>query len=63
MEKQITVKIKSIFGIDKIYPVCSTSKKLTKLLGQLTFTERNIEIIEELGYSIIVAVPKLKGKK
>ena len=49
---QITVTIKSVYGVERIYPVCETAKIFTRLLGSATLTRRNIDHIKQLGYSV-----------
>lgn len=51
----ITVRIASNFGNRAIYPACDTSAKLADLIGTKTFTDRAIEQIKALGYTIAVA--------
>ena len=51
---QITVEIKSVYGNRAIYPACSKSKLLADLAGTKTFTNRALDSIKALGYSIIV---------
>jgi hypothetical protein len=51
--KTLIIEIKSIYGQDKIYPVCTQAKGFCKLLGQKTLTEDNLRVIKnELGYSL-----------
>jgi hypothetical protein len=55
----ITVRITNNFGNRAVYPVCGTAKKLAALIGTKTFTDRAIEQIKDLGYSISVEAPAL----
>lgn len=43
---------KSVYGTDKFYPGCEQSRKIADLLQQATFTERDMRILRELGYSL-----------
>ena len=52
--KLITVEIKSVFGNEKIYPVSIEAFTFAKLIGQKTFTDRDIAVIKELGYEVQV---------
>lgn len=52
---KITVKLKSVYGKEKIYPVCEGAKVFAKIAGTTTLTRDTIEYIKELGYSIEVA--------
>ncbi len=51
----ITVRVTSNFGNTAIYPSCPTSEMLAALAGTKTFTNRALEIIKGLGYTINVA--------
>jgi hypothetical protein len=51
---EITVKLKSVYGNDLIYPVCDTAVLLASLTGKKTFTPESIETIKELGYTVTV---------
>lgn len=50
--KKITVKIKSVYGVDKIYPACEYSQIFCKLVRQSTLTQQDINYIKALGYEI-----------
>lgn len=52
--RKIQVKIKNIYGKETIYPVCKDAILFTKLVGQKTLTQREINSIKELGYVIEV---------
>jgi hypothetical protein len=49
---EITVRIKNVYGEDKIYPVCSKAVTFANLINQKTFTPRDLSNIRLLGYSI-----------
>lgn len=50
----IQVRIKTVYGAEKIYPVCDKACVFAKLVGQKTLTRENIKLIKELGYEILV---------
>ena len=50
----ILVQIKSVYGQDKIYPVCDNAKTFAEMVGQQTLTHHNIAHIKKLGYAINV---------
>ena len=54
MEKQITVKIKEVYGNRMIYPACQDAKVFALIAGTKTLTSQKLEMIEALGYDIIV---------
>jgi len=50
----ITVEIKNNYGYEKIYPACPISRKFAAIAGTKTLTERVIELIKGLGYTVQV---------
>lgn len=52
--KHIEVTIKNVFGNEKIYPACPDAEIFCKLIGQKTLTERDINLIKQLGYTVNV---------
>jgi hypothetical protein len=50
----ITVRIANNYGTRAVYPVCESARKFAALIGTKTFTDRAIEQIKSLGYSIAV---------
>jgi hypothetical protein len=55
----ITVKVKSVYGIDKVYPADIDSSLFAKLAGTTTLTPKSIEIIKALGYTITIEKEEL----
>ena len=51
---EITVKIKSVYGTDKVYPVCDRAKMFASIADTVTLTEHTISNIKALGFMIIV---------
>lgn len=60
MEKVIKVKIRSIFGVDRIYPACETAEIFRKIGGTATLMPTVIENIKELGYKVVVQHDKME---
>lgn len=56
---KITVEIKSVYGVDRIYPVCDNAKRFTKLTGNKTLSQADIETIKALGFTVEVVTPEL----
>jgi hypothetical protein len=54
LERTITVALKDVYGITKIYPVCERARTFAALTGQKTLSDRHIEIIKGLGYTIVI---------
>jgi len=49
---QLTVEIKSVYGVERIYAVCNNAKLITKLKNSKTLSKEDISILRELGYRI-----------
>jgi hypothetical protein len=56
---ELTVKIKSVYGNDMIYPVNDTAQKFANLIGKKTFSKVDLAIISNLGYKITQTMEKL----
>jgi hypothetical protein len=50
IDKRLIVKKKTVWGTERIYPICERSKLFTRLVGQKTLDRSAIEIIRQLGY-------------
>lgn len=48
----IKIQIRTVYGVERIYPVCSKARIFAKLVGQATLTRADILKIKELGFSI-----------
>lgn len=57
---KITVLIKSIYGIETVYPACDTSRLLARLANTKTITRQALETIKALGYQIEVKQPEVQ---
>jgi len=53
-QREITVRRKTVFGNEVVYPVCDTAVCLTLLGDTKTITQRQIGIIKALGYKIVL---------
>ena len=51
---EITVKIKSVYGTDKVYPVCDKAVAFAHIADTITLTDYTISKIKALGYKVIV---------
>jgi len=56
---ELTVKVKSVYGNDMIYPVNDTAQKFANLIGKKTFSKVDLAIISNLGYKITQNMEKL----
>lgn len=57
--KSMVVSIKSAYGNERIYPACEVAQTFADLIGQKTFTRRDISLIKTLGFEIKVEAPTL----
>lgn len=56
---EITVTLTNVYGEIKIYPICEKARLFARLAGTKTLTDRAIEMIKELGYSVKVSYENL----
>lgn len=52
--KSITVQIKDVYGVAKVYPVCETAQLFAALTSGKTLRPQDLEIIKRLGYTITI---------
>ena len=50
--KSIQVQVKSVYGEEKVYPVCDAAKTFAKIAGTKTLTREVLAHISNLGYGI-----------
>ena len=48
----IKVEVKQVYGLERIYPSCNTSKLLNNLMPTKTFTIQDLVNIKKLGYQV-----------
>jgi hypothetical protein len=56
---QITVEIKNVYGVERIYAVCNNAKLITKLKQSKTLSKEDISILREMGYKIETKQPTI----
>jgi hypothetical protein len=56
-QMNITVTIKSVYGVDRIYPACEHSQLFADIAGTKTLERSVIERIKKLGYTVTVSTP------
>lgn len=49
---KLQIKIKSVYGVERIYPANDVAERMTKLIGQKTFTKEHLILIAGLGFII-----------
>ena len=47
----LTIELKTVYGIDLVYPICNKAIKLCQLTNQKTFSKFAINKLKELGYT------------
>ena len=60
---KITVKIKSVYGQPRIYPVCDKAKAFARLTGHKCLSRSDLEIIETLGFEVESVPPPAPGNR
>lgn len=55
----IRVTIRSVYGNERIYPICDLAKTFAKLTNSITLSRESISLIKSLGYSIQVITEEL----
>ena len=55
---QITVRIKTVYGIETVYPICPKAKIFAALAGTKTLTGNSLMHIKSLGYTLAVDQPE-----
>ena len=56
---KIQVKIKNVYGVERIYPVNGTAIFLTSLTRKKTLDRDEIEWIKKLGYQVEVVADQI----
>jgi hypothetical protein len=52
MEKTVSITVKSVYGNEMIYPANDAANHFCELTGKKTFSHRDLQLIEKLGYFI-----------
>jgi hypothetical protein len=50
IDKRLIVKKKTVWGTERIYPICERSIIFARLCGQKTLDKSSIVLIRQLGY-------------
>ena len=57
---QLVVEKKNVYGVERIYPVCTKAKILTALTGNKTLLDVDIKLIKQLGYTLTTKAEEIK---
>lgn len=49
----VIIKIKSVYGQDKVYPLCETGKAFARIAGTKTLTEQTIHEMKAIGVKFV----------
>ena len=49
---EIIVKVKNVYGQEKVYPICEKAKTFARIAGTKTLTTETIGLIKSLGYTL-----------
>jgi hypothetical protein len=56
---QALIEIKTVYGVERIYPINDTAKQFAELTGQTTLSRKHLATIKRLGFEIVVKQPEL----
>tara|TARA_R100001443_G_C3254159_1_gene154026 strand:- start:76 stop:249 length:174 start_codon:yes stop_codon:yes gene_type:complete len=56
---EIEVQVKTVYGNDLIYPMCSKAKSFTTLTKTKTLSREDIAVIKALGYAVKTAAQQI----
>ena len=57
---EMIVEIRSVYGVEQVYPVCDKAKLFASIAGTKTLTHKVMIDIASLGYSVTLKQPTLK---
>ena len=52
--KTIKVRVKHVYGVPSVYPVCSDAKIFAEIAGTKTLTTNALKLIDQLGYELLI---------
>jgi hypothetical protein len=55
MEKQLQVRVETVYGVNRVYPVNDQAKKLATLLGTKTFTPYHMKNAAAMGFNFVTS--------
>lgn len=53
--KSIIVQIKTVYGVEQVYPACPDAVLFARIAGTKTLTTSTLDMVKGLGYRIDVA--------
>jgi len=58
MSKSVQIEVKSVYGVELIYPANDEAKLFTSLSGKKTLSRQDLKIIKALGFDVEQVVPE-----
>lgn len=58
--KELHVRVRETYGVERIYPVNTTAELFTSLIGQKTLSHESIRTIKQLGFAVVVVPHTVK---
>lgn len=49
---ELELQVKSVYGVDRIYPVNDKAKKIVELVGRKTLTSADVKLLKDVGFTI-----------
>ena len=59
--KTVYVKFKTVYGKEMIYPHGDNARLFAALIGKLTFSRQDLDLISNLGFRIVNVIPNDDG--
>ena len=59
IKMQLLVSKKNVYGIERVYPVCTKAKLFASIAGNKTLLPDVIELIKKLGYNLTTESEKI----
>ena len=56
---ELLVSIETCYGTRRVYPKCGTSRTFARIAGTTTLTDRDVQLIKQLGYTFRVVTEEL----
>jgi hypothetical protein len=51
---EIVVRIKNVYGVQKVYPVCNKACLFADIAGTATLRPSDLKAIQALGYRVVI---------
>ena len=58
-EMQLVVTKKNVYGVERVYPICTKAKLFASISGNKTLLPDVIELIKKLGYNLTTESEKI----